>query len=79
MWFHRTETSVAQIEGGGKVFKDKPTKFLSVRLTVSQKQDLLLLARAEGIRPSEVIRRAIQERKEQLAGGATNEPVEDAS
>ena len=58
---------------------EKPTKFLSVRLTESQKQDLHLIARVEGIRPSEVIRRAIQDRKNQLAGGATNEPVEDAS
>ena len=46
---------------------DTRIRFLSVRLTNSQKQDLGLLARAEGVSPSEVIRRAIQERKEQVA------------
>jgi hypothetical protein len=52
--------------------EDTRSRFLSVRLTESQKQDLRLVARVEGISPSEMIRRAIQERKELVACGRTN-------
>ena len=51
--------------------EDTRTRFLSVRVTDSMKKDLRLVARAEGCSPSEVIRRAIAERRDQIAAGVT--------
>ena len=44
------------------------TKFVSVRFSPSEKQDLCLLARAEGLSPSALIREIVAEKKEEVAG-----------
>ena len=47
--------------------------FLSVRIPSDLKRELRLMAQAEGVSPSEVVRRAIDEKAERMTvGGASN-------
>ena len=49
------------------------TQFVSVRFSPSEKQDLCLLALAAGMKPSELIRTIIRERKEEVAGAGNGQ------